>query len=184
MGVIWSCNARSKVPTGWICHIWSLYRYCEGNNRSMSTVVISTARPGRFLGLTVNNSKLEAGKSAWARRGIYSQNSEVAACRHPPCFTGRGELCFRDTSAPVPKYLDVSWYCVDCVMYMLVRHIWMLIDSSWGSKHDLENKHVIWFVHCCRLVYWTSRIQFRHFQCHITTLAKLFTHTCPCCQAV
>jgi len=22
-------NACSKVPTGWICHLWSLYRFCK-----------------------------------------------------------------------------------------------------------------------------------------------------------
>ena len=38
------------MPTGWICHIWSLYRYCKEKNRSMSTAVISRAIftcPGR-----------------------------------------------------------------------------------------------------------------------------------------
>jgi len=38
------------VPTGWICHIWSLYRYCKEKNRSTLTAVISMAIftcPGR-----------------------------------------------------------------------------------------------------------------------------------------
>jgi len=52
---VWPFNARSILPTGWICHIWSLYQYCKEKNRSMSTAVISRAIftcPGRFLGLT------------------------------------------------------------------------------------------------------------------------------------
>ena len=39
---VWSFNARSIVPTGWICHIWSLYWYCKKNNCCWSLLTASS----------------------------------------------------------------------------------------------------------------------------------------------
>ena len=54
---VWRFNARSKVPTGWVCHVWSLYRYCKEKkliNVNCSDIWgnLYVPRPGRFLGLT------------------------------------------------------------------------------------------------------------------------------------
>ena len=55
---VWPFNACGIVATGWVCHIWSLYRYCKENNDQsqlqwyLGQFLRAPAGPGRFLGLT------------------------------------------------------------------------------------------------------------------------------------
>ena len=52
----WPFNARNKVPTGWICDTWSLYRDtavpAEGNGDLQTLICVLVARPRQCLTLS------------------------------------------------------------------------------------------------------------------------------------
>ena len=52
----WPFNARNKVPTGWICDTWSLYRDtavpAEGNGDLQTLICVFVARPRQCLTLS------------------------------------------------------------------------------------------------------------------------------------